>query len=159
MNNTTLNRLLLLSSMVALLVMSFLFDLGTTALQIKNSEGVGLEPLLVVLFPVFEVIVVLGGMGLFWYLFTSPGRDRLIGWVYAVVGLLIVFMAPLLFFLPVPMTVYALVQYFTPGTFLIHAGGLLGVGGALSLVLMKSVTEEEEETDQPSTSLTEESEA
>jgi hypothetical protein len=133
----TLPRLLLLSGLIALLVMSLLFDIGTSALQVKNSEGAGLEPLLVVLFPVFEVLVVLGGLGLFWFLFTSPGRDRLIGWIYAIVGLLIVFLAPLLFFLPVPMAVYALVQYVAPGSFLIQAGALLGVGGALSLGLKK----------------------
>jgi predicted membrane channel-forming protein YqfA (hemolysin III family) len=106
-------------------------------LQIKNSEGAGLEPLLVVLFPVFEVIVVLGGLGLFWYLFSSPEADKLAGWIYTVVGMLVVFFAPLLFFLPVPMTFYALVQFVAPGSFLIQAGALLGVGGALSLMLKK----------------------
>jgi hypothetical protein len=136
-NQKMLSRLLLLSGLVALLVMSLLFDIGASALQIKNSEGAGLEPLLVVLFPVFEVIVVLGGLGLFWYLFSSPEADKLAGWIYTVVGMLVVFFAPLLFFLPVPMTFYALVQFVAPGSFLIQAGALLGVGGALSLMLKK----------------------
>ena len=136
-NGKTLPRLLLFSGLIALLVMSILFDIGISALQVRNSEGAGLEPLLVVLFSVFEVIVVGGGMGLFWYLFTSPGRDRLMGWIFAVIGLLLVFLAPLLFFLPVPMVVYALVQIVSPGSYLFQAGALLGVGGALSLMLKK----------------------
>jgi hypothetical protein len=142
MSEKTLPRLLLLSGMIALLVMSLLFDIGTSALQVKNSEGVGLEPLLVVLFPVFEVIVVLGGLGLFWYLFTTPGRDRLIGWIFIIVGFLLVFMAPLLFFLPVPMAVFALVLYVAPGSFFVHAAAMLGVAGALSLSLKKGEASE-----------------
>lgn len=142
-NEKMLSRLLLFSGMLALLLMSLLFDFGASALQIKNSEGAGLEPLLVVLFPVFEVIVVLGGLGLFWYLFSSPAADRLVGWIYTVVGLLLVFFAPLLFFLPVPMSVFALAQFVAPGSFLIQAAALVGVGGALSLVLKKGETARE----------------
>lgn len=136
-NEKTLSRLLLLSGLFALLVMSLLFDIGASALQVRNSEGAGLEPLLVVLFPVFEVIVVLGGLGLFWYLFAAAGPDRLAAQIFAVIGLLLTFAAPLLFFLPVPMTVYGLAQYVAPGTYLFQAAALLGVGGALSLALKR----------------------
>ena len=137
MNNKSLTRLLLISGLVALLVMSLLFDIGTTALQIKNSEGAGLEPLLVVLFPVLEIIIVLGGLGLFSYLLTSPEKDRLVGWVFAIVGLLLTFTAPLLFFLPVPMSVYTLAQFFAPGTYLIESAAILGVAGVISLIMRR----------------------
>lgn len=137
MSEKSLTRLLLFSGLFALLVMSLLFDIGAEALQMRNAEGAGLEPLLVVLFPLFEVIVILGGLALFWYLLAAPGQDRLVGQVFAVIGLLLTFAAPLLFFLPVPMSAYALAQYFAPGSFLFQAAALLGVGGALSLALKK----------------------
>lgn len=143
MNNKLLTRLLLFSGLIGLLVMSFLFDIVTSSLQQFNSEGAGLEPVLVVLFPVFEVIVVLGGLGLFWYLFSNPERDRLVGSVFAVIGLLLVFLTPLLFFLPVPMAVYAVVQFVAPSTFLFQSGALLGVAGALSLALKREARSEE----------------
>lgn len=137
-NNKSLTSVLLLSGMLALLVMSVLFDVATSALQARNSEGAGLEPVLVLLFPIFAIITVLGGLGLFWYLFSAPESHRRLSWVFAVVGLLLVFLAPLLFFLPVPMSVFALARYSEPGTFLFQAGALLVGVGLLSLGIKKA---------------------
>ncbi len=136
-NSKLLPRLLLFSGMIALLLMAFLFDLAVTGLQIRNSEGAGLEPLLVWLFPLFELLLALGGLGLFWYLFSSAQKDRPIGSAFTIFGLLLLFLTPLLFFLPVPMTLYAIVQYVSPGSYLFQAGALLGVTGLLSLVLKR----------------------
>lgn len=132
-----LPRLLLFSGMIALPLMAFLFDLAVMGLQIRNSEGAGLEPLLVWLFPLFELLLALGGLGLFWYLFSSAQKDRPIGVAFITLGLLILFLTPLLFFLPVPMTLYAIVQYVSPGSYLFQAGALLGIAGLLSLILKR----------------------
>ena len=147
-NSRMLPRLLLLSGLVAMLVMSLLFDLGATVLQIRNTEGLGLEPVMAVLFPVLEIIIVSGGLGLFWYLLSSPEKDRLVGWVYAIVGLLLVFTTTLLFFLPVPMSVYALVQFVSPGSFLFQAAAILGIAGVFSLVLKRQAVKEPEAANQ-----------
>jgi len=136
-NSKLLPRLLLFSGMIALPLMAFLFDLAVTGLQIRNSEGAGLETLLVWLFPLFELLLVLGGLGLFWYMYSSAQQDRPAGIAFAVAGLLLLFLTPLLFFLPVPMTLYALVQYVSPGSYLFQAGALLGVAGLLSLALKR----------------------
>jgi hypothetical protein len=83
------------------------------------------------------MLLALGGLGLFWYLFSSIQKDRPVGIAFTIVGLLLLFLTPLLFFLPVPMTLYALVQYVSPGSYLFQAGALLGVAGLLSLTLKR----------------------
>lgn len=132
-NETTLPRLLLISGMVALLVMAFLFDFAATALQIQNSTGAGLETVLVMLYPVFELALVLGGMGIFWYFFSSKERSRLVTFLFLVIGLLVLFGVPLLFFLPAPMALYELIQFIRPHTYMFQAGAMLAVIGILSL--------------------------
>jgi hypothetical protein len=134
-NEDTLPRLLMISAMFALIIMALLFDFAITALQVQNSTGAGLEPVLVMLFPLFELLLVFGGMGIFWYLFASGERSKLVTTLFLVVGLLIVFGTPLLFFLPVPMAFYGLVQYIQPGTYVFQVGAMLTVIGILSILL------------------------
>ena len=143
MNNTSLNRLLLISGLIALLVMSFLFDIISNYLEIQTIQGAGYQSLLVLLLPVFQLIVVLGGLGLFWYLNTSPNRNRLESWIFTVVGLLLVFLEALLFFLPVPMSVYTLAQLIAPGTYLFLGASLVCVAGALNLTLKRGTASAE----------------
>jgi hypothetical protein len=150
MNNKSLSRLLLLSGLVALLVMGLLFDLGATVMSIRNTEGLGLEPWMAVLFPLAGVILVTGGLWLFWYLISRPERDSLVGWIYAIVGLLLVFTTTLLFFLPVPMSVYTLVQFVSPGSFLFQVAAILGVAGVFSLVLRRTDVMEVKEAEEAS---------
>jgi Na+-driven multidrug efflux pump len=141
MNNEKMtSRLLLISGLIALLVMSFLFDFIASYLEVQTIQGAGYQSLLVVLLPVFQLIVVLGGLGLFLYLYTSPTRNRLEAWIFAVVGLLLVFLEALLFFLPIPMSFYALAQLFAPGTYLFLAGSLAGVIGVMTLVMKRGET-------------------
>jgi hypothetical protein len=150
MNNKSLSRLLLLSGLVALLVIGLLFDLGATVMSIRNTEGLGLEPWMAVLFPLAGVILVTGGLWLFWYLISRPERDSLVGWIYAIVGLLLVFTTTLLFFLPVPMSVYTLVQFVSPGSFLFQVAAILGVAGVFSLVLRRTDVMEVKEAEEAS---------
>lgn len=135
MPNSSPARLLLISSAPALLIMAFLFDFALQSIQVRTVEGAGLEPLMVVVFPLFEMLIVTGGMGLFWYLFHHAPMERGVAKVFAILGLVILFLPPLLFFLPVPLSWYALVQFIAPGSFIFHAAALLGLGGALHLLL------------------------
>jgi hypothetical protein len=130
-----LPRLLLLSSLVALLALSFIFDFIASRLEIISIEGGGSQSVLVILLPIFQLVLVLGGLALFWYLITSPRRNRLESWIFMLVGLLLVFTEALLFFLPVPMSYYALAQLLAPGTFLFLGASLVCVAGALNLAL------------------------
>jgi hypothetical protein len=134
-NGKLVSRLLLISGMIALLVMGFLFDFISSYLEFQTIQGIGYQSLLVVLLPVFQLIVILGGLGLFWYLNTSPNRNRLEGWIFAIVGLLLVFLEALLFFLPVPMNFYTLAQIVAPGTYLFLAASLVCIAGAMTLAL------------------------
>ena len=138
-NEKLLPRLLLISSLIALLVMSFIFDFIASRLELKTIEGGNYQSVLVVLLPVFQLILVLGGLGLFWYLSTSPNRNRLESWIFTIVGLLLVFFEALLFFLPVPMSYYALAQLVAPGTYLFLGASLVCVAGALNLALKREV--------------------
>lgn len=136
-NGKLMSRLLLISGLFALLVMSFLFDFISNYLEFQTIQGAGYQSLLVLLLPVFQLIVVLGGLGLFWYLSTSLNRNGLESWIFTVIGLLLMFVEALLFFLPVPMGVYALAQIFAPGTYLFMGASLVCVAGALNLALRR----------------------
>lgn len=131
-NETTVRRLLLVSAMIALLLMALMFDFIITSMQLGNSQGAGLEPYLIVLFSVFELLLMLGGMGVFWYFFASGERSKLGIWLFLIVGLLVLFGTPLLYFLPVPTSALALVQFIQPGTYVFQMGGMLAVIGILS---------------------------
>jgi hypothetical protein len=134
-NENTLRRVLLLSAIIALLLMALIFDFIIAVLQVQNSQGAGLEPVLVVLFSLFELLLVLGGMGVFWYLVSSGERSRLVSWSFLVGGLLVLFGTPLLYFLPVPMTMLALVEFIQPGTYVFQTGAVLAVIGMFSLFI------------------------
>ncbi len=136
-----LPRLLLISGMVGLLVIAFIFDFILSAVQVQNTSGAGYEPLLVVLFPVFALAIVLGALGLFWYLFSSSDHGRLPGILFSVVGLLVLFSTPLLFYLPVPMSIYAIVQYVQPYSYVFLSSALISGIGLLSLFLKKPAAE------------------
>jgi hypothetical protein len=137
-NEKLLTRILLISGMVGLLVIGLIFDIILTAIQVQNTSGAGYEPLLVVLFPVFSLVLVMGALGLFWYQFSSGERSRLVSIVFAVVGLLVMFATPVLFFLPVPMSVYAVVEFIQPYSYLYIASSLVAGCGVFSLLLKKS---------------------
>lgn len=125
-NESGLSRVLLISGLFALPLMSLLFDIVLQGLQIRNSEGAGLEGVLVPLFPIFALVVVLVGLGLGRFL-ADGGRG--ISIVYAIVGLVLLFATPLIYFLPVPEGFYALIPYVQPGTSLFLAGAMLaGIG-------------------------------
>src|SRR5690606_9288538 len=49
-NEKTLPRLLLISAILAMLLMALMFDFIVMTMQVRNSQGAGLEPVLVILF-------------------------------------------------------------------------------------------------------------
>lgn len=129
-NENRVHRILLISGLVALPLVSVLFDIVIQGLQIRNSGGAGLEPILILLFPLFTLMVALAGLALDRFL---PSGGWGIALAYAVVGLLIVFATPLIFFLPVPSGMYELVSYVQPGTSLFMSGALLAAIGLFNL--------------------------
>ncbi|OGO36268.1 MAG: hypothetical protein A2W35_09720 [Chloroflexi bacterium RBG_16_57_11] len=137
-NEKLLPRLVLLSSLIALLVMSFLFDLISSLLEIQSIQGAGYQSVLVVLLPIFQLVLVFAGMGLFRYLNNSPDNNNLVSWIFVVVGLLFVFFEALLFFLPVPLSIYSISQLAAPGTYLFLGGSLVCIAGMLNLILKRS---------------------
>ncbi len=137
MSAKSLNRVLLGSIIPGLLIMGFLFDIGVEALRVQNMGGAGYEPLLVWIIPLFELLLVLGGFGLVWLLGRPEYHSRAVAAAALVVGLLIVLAGPLLFFLA-PMSMYFLMEYLTPGTYLFTAGALL-VGAGIFGLLRPSV--------------------
>jgi len=139
-NENNLRQVLLLSAIIALLLLALIFDVVVTSLQVQNSQGAGLESLLVILFPLFALLLVLGGMGVFWYLFTSGEHSRLVGWAFLLVGWLILFSLPLIYFLPVPPSLYVVVEFTQPGTHVFQVSAQLAVIGILRLVLKPKQT-------------------
>jgi hypothetical protein len=135
MSEKTTSRILLISAIPAILLMAFLFDLAVAALAQQNAEGAGWEPVLIILYPLFELVIVLGALGLFWYLFRTEPRSTGISITLTVVGFIVLFSTPLLFFLPFPVSWMALVDFFRPGTYMFQAGALMGGAGLLSLVI------------------------
>lgn len=135
MSDKNIQRVALYSAIPAILIMALIFDFAVSSIQMRNVEGAGYEPILVVLYSLFELILVSGGMGLAWGLFKSDDPQHGPALALAIIGLLVVFASPLLFFLPVPEAVYALVEYVRPGTFLFQAGGLLAAAGLLRMII------------------------
>ncbi len=135
MNEKTTSNVLLLSVIPAILLMAFLFDFAVAGLAQQNAGGAGWEPLLVVLYPIFELLIVCGVLGLFWYLFRTEPRSRGVAILLAVIGFVVLFSTPLLFYLPVPISWMGAVDFLSPGTFVFQAGALMGGVGLLSLVL------------------------
>jgi hypothetical protein len=81
------------------------------------------------------MVIVLGGLGLFWYLITSPTKAVGVMIAYILIGSLILYGLPLLFFLPVPEALLSLVQFIQPGTFFFQAGAILAMAGILSWLM------------------------
>jgi hypothetical protein len=145
----TMRQILLVSGMLALLIMSFLFDFVTGVLQIRNSQGLGLEPYLVILFPLFEMRTVFGGLGLFWYVLANRVKAPGVTLAFILVGILILYGMPLLFFLPVPITWLAAVDYIQPGTYVFQSGAVLAVTGILAWLIKDRAHSKEEPVEAP----------
>ena len=134
-NENAIRRLLLISAMIALLLLAFLFDFIMRGMQISNYEGgFALEPMMVLMFPFLELVIVLGCLGLFRYVFSNPERSRLVAALFLIFGLLVLAITPLLYFLMVPVDFYVLVDFTQPGTYLFQTAAMLAATGLLSLV-------------------------
>jgi uncharacterized membrane protein len=135
--NKALHNILLLTGMVALVLLSLLFDLAITALAEQNAQGGGLEVTLVWLFPLMELIWMLAVVGLVWFFANGGGYSRWISMIYLIVGIFFLYTNPVLFVNELPDSWYVLVQYLSPGTLLFQAGGALAAIGLLSLWFWK----------------------
>lgn len=143
MSEKTTSQILLISAIPAILLMAFLFDLAVVALAEQNAAGAGWEPVLIILYPLFELVIVLGVLGLFWYLFRTEPRSQGISITLLVIGFIVLFSTPLLFFLPFPVSWMALVDFLSPGTYMFQAGAMMGGVGLLSLLIKERRVEED----------------
>ena len=141
--NKALHNILLITGMVALVLLSLLFDLAITALAEQNAQGGGLEVTLVWLFPLMELIWMLAVVGLVWFFATGGGYSRWISLIYLIVGIFLLYTNPVLFVNELPDSWYVLVQYLSPGTLLFQAGGALAAVGLLSLWFWKPASKQE----------------
>lgn len=129
-NEAGVRRILLVSGLIALPIVSVLLDIVLQGLQVSVTSGAGVAPLLALLFPIFALVVVLAALALDRYLASG---SRGMAAAYAIVGLLIIFATALMFFLPVPEQMYSLIPYFQPGTSLFLTGAVFAGSGLLNL--------------------------
>ena len=130
-----LNTFLLISGMIGLLVITFIFDFILEVVVARNEQG-GMIPILVWLFPILDLVWVLLGLGLFWFML-QDSQSRLVKIFYLVVVLALLFTPSLLFVLPVPESWLPLVPLLSPDRYLFHASAMVAGIGLLSLVLAK----------------------
>lgn len=137
MKEKSLNLALLTGAMVGLLLLAFAFDILLQALVERNSSQGGLDQLLVFIFPLLELLLMVGAIGLVWLMVSSGGFSRWASIIYMVVGLLVLYSTSFLFILPAPDSLYVIVQYLSPGTFLYQASAAVAAVGLFSLAMWK----------------------
>jgi hypothetical protein len=155
MKQKSLNLALLTGAMVGLLLLAFLFDILLQSLVDRNASQGGLDQLLVWLFPLLQLLWMVGAIGLVWLMASGGGFSRLVSVIYMVFGILILYSTSFLFVLPVPESFYRLIEYLSPGTFLYQASGAVAAIGIFSLAMWKPAEPlgEEAEADQESESV------
>jgi hypothetical protein len=150
MKEKSLRLALLVGAMLGLMVLAFVFDILLQALVERNSSQGGLDQLLVWLFPLLQLLWMVGAVGLVWWMVTGGGFSRWVSIIYMVVGLVVLYSTSFLFVLTLPDSFYGLIQYLSPGTFLYQASAAVAAIGIFSLAMWKPVTpvEGELEADQ-----------
>jgi len=150
MKEKSLKLGLLIGAMLGVLALAFVFDILLQSLVERNSTQGGLDQLLVWLFPLLELLWILGAVGLVWLMVSSGGFSRWASVIYMGVGLLLLYTNSLLFVLPIPESLYILVLYLSPDKFLYQASGAVAAIGLVSLAMWKpgAPVETEMEADQ-----------
>jgi hypothetical protein len=147
MKEKSLNLALLTGAMVGMLLLAFGFDMLMQALVVRNSTQGGLDQWLVWLFPLCQLLWMVGAVGLVWLMVSRGGFSWLVSVIYLVIGLLILYSTSLIFVLPVPESTYVIIQYLSPGTFLYQASGAVAAIGIFSLAMWKPAKPVEEEAE------------
>ena len=134
--------------MLGLLLLAFVFDILLQALVDRNSSQGGLDQLLVWLFPLLQLLWMVGAVGLVWLMISSGGFSRWVSVIYMVVGLVVLYSTSFLFVLTVPESFYVIIQYISPGTFLYQASAAVAAIGLFSLAMWKPNTPVELEAEE-----------
>jgi hypothetical protein len=137
MKEKTLRIALLVGAMFGMMILAFVFDILLQALVERNSSQGGLDQLLVWLFPLLQLLWMVGAVGLVWWMVSSGGFSRWVSVIYLVVGLVVLYSTSFLFVLSVPESFYGLIQYLSPGTFLYQASAAVAALGLFSLAMWK----------------------
>jgi hypothetical protein len=140
MKEKSLRLALLIGAMLGLMVLAFVFDILLQALVERNSTQGGLDQLLVWLFPLLQLLWMVGAVGLVWWMVTGGGFSRWVSVIYMVVGLIVLYSTSFLFVLTLPESFYGLIQYLSPGTFLYQASAAVAAIGLFSLGMWKPAT-------------------
>jgi hypothetical protein len=147
MKEKSLNIALLIGAMVGMLLLAFIFDILLQFLVDRNNTQGGLDQALVWLFPLLQLLWMVGAIGLVWLLISSGGFSRLVSVIYLVVGLLTLYSTSFLFVLPAPDSLYVIIQYISPGTFLYQASGAVAAIGIFSLAMWRQAKPVDAEAD------------
>jgi len=142
----SLQNILLVSGLVGMLLLAFVFDLIIQNLIQINTQSGTLMVVLVWLFPLLQFLWLLAPIGLVWLMISGGGYGRWVSWVFLIFGLAFLYINPVLFVNELPDSLYVIVQYLTPGSLLIQGAGAAAAIGLLSLWFWKppSISEEEE---------------
>ena len=140
-----LRNVLLLSGMAGLLVLALILDLILKVLVERNSQLGGIDTTLVWIFPLFQLLWMVGVISLVWLMISGGGYSKWISAIFLIVGLFILYANPILYVNELPDSLYILVEYLSPGTMLFQAGGAVAAIGLLSLWFWKESKEEMDE--------------
>ncbi len=140
MKENTLRLALLVGAMLGMLILAFVFDILLQALVERNSSQGGLDQLLVWLFPLLQLLWMVGAVGLVWWMVTGGGFSRWVSVIYMAVGLVVLYSTSFMFVLTLPESFYAIIQYLSPGTFLYQASAAVAAIGLFSLAMWKPST-------------------
>jgi len=150
-NSRSLQNLLLLSGMFGLLALGLVFDLILQGLVERNAQLGTLDTTLVWIFPLLQFLFMAAAIGLAWLMIAGGGYSRWISVACLLVGLVILYINPVLYTNELPDSLYVVVEYVSPGKMLFQAGGAATAIGLLSLWFWKpgaaNAAEEEEEED------------
>lgn len=139
-----LQNLLLVSGVIGLLVLGFVFDLILQALLDRNAQLGTLDTTLVWFYPLLQFLFVAAVVGLVWLMIAGGGYSRWVSVVYLLIGLALLYYNPVLYVNELPDSLYVVVQYLAPGTMLLQAAAAAAAIGLLSLWFWKPPEKEDE---------------
>ncbi|MCC6956933.1 MAG: hypothetical protein IT316_09085, partial [Anaerolineales bacterium] len=106
-----LQNLLLVSGVIGLLVLGFVFDLILQALLDRNAQLGTLDTTLVWFYPLLQFLFVAAVVGLVWLMIAGGGYSRWVSVVYLLIGLALLYYNPVLYVNELPDSLYVVVQY------------------------------------------------
>ena len=142
-----LQNILLVTGMIGLLVVAVIFDLIIRNLAERNSQLGTLDSTMVWLFPLLQFLFMLAALGLVWLMIAGERYSRWVSAVFLVVGLLLLYINPIMYVNEFPDSWYVIVIYLVPGNMLFQTSGVLAALGLLSLWFWKGSSKQIEQAE------------